>query len=123
MPLFLAISTKTALTFGAVLGGTVAVVANKDKLMEITADALQRGADFLHHQIEKKKVRMACDVRTGEYARYVDGDESEATTPGALDDEWEDDEKDDKDAPFMRHDGSTSTLVLRHDRLEIDSVD
>lgn len=130
--LFMALTAKTALTAGAVVGGTIAVIANRDKLLEITAAALQRGADYLNHQIEKNKVKMACDVRTGEYARYSTAASSEATTPATSDDEYSDTEDEkgtdaekgtDDDMEFMRHEGSTSTLVLRGGLLVVDAVD
>lgn len=66
MVFFLAVSTKTALTLGAIVGGTVAILANKDKVMEITADILQTGANILHKELEKHKVKMANQISDGD---------------------------------------------------------
>lgn len=88
-------SAKAALTLGAVIGGSVAIMANKEKLMEIAADALQKGADYLNEELEKHKVKMACQVDDGQFAfgSNVLTFGSEATTPETSDHESETDEE------------------------------
>lgn len=139
MVFFLAVSTKTALTFGAILGGTVAILANKEKIMEITAVALQRGADYLNEELEKHKIKMAAEMDDGElhFESALLNFASEATTPETSDVDSETDEEIDsadetngssleesfekiieKDGliEFERHSGSLSTLIGKPDR-------
>lgn len=104
MVFFLAVSTKTALTLGALVGGTVAILANKEKVMEITADILQKGADILHEELEKHKVKMASHISDGEFdfdtnqemrdrEKSAEDFTSGATTPETTDLESETDEE------------------------------
>lgn len=67
MVVTLAFSTKVALTFGAVVGGTVAVMANKDKILEVFAELFEKGADFCNEHIEKNKIQMAAHLNDGEF--------------------------------------------------------
>lgn len=131
MPLFLLFSTKTALTVGAIIGGTVAVVANREKVLEVAADILQHGADYCNAQLAKNKIRMACQISDGEYANYEDHNQSEATTPSGSDDEADSDDKEDADEKeeldsahaWARYGDSQSTLISRSGTLKVDQVD
>lgn len=106
MVFFLAITTKTALTLGAIVGGTVAILANKEKVMEVTADVLQKGADFLNEELNKCKVKMATAMQDGEldFDKNLEFDFSdtnllfsEVTTPETSDQETQTDEEMDSD--------------------------
>lgn len=106
MVFFLAITTKTALTLGAIVGGTVAILANKEKVMEVTADVLQKGADFLNEELNKRKVKMATAMQDGELdfdknpeSHFSDTNLlfSEVTTPETSDQETQTDEEMDSD--------------------------
>lgn len=66
MVIGLAFTTKAALTMGVVVGGTIAVVSNMDKILELLAELLQKGADFCNEQIEKNKIQMASQMDDGE---------------------------------------------------------
>lgn len=132
MVFFLAVSTKTALTLGAIIGGTAAVIANREKLMEVTAHVLQRGADILNEELNKHKIKMAASMEDGEIAfdeKMLDFG-SEATTPEVSEYEGETDETDeDIDSEtdqlelsfeeikrsdlieYVRYEGSSSTLI------------
>lgn len=105
MVFFLAITTKTALTLGAIVGGTVAILANKEKVMEVTADVLQKGADFLNEELNKR-VKMATAMQDGELdfdknlkSHFSDTNLlfSEVTTPETSDQETQTDEEMDSD--------------------------
>lgn len=99
MVFFFAVSAKTAFTVGAIVGGTVAIIANKEKVMEITADVLQKGADYLHEELNKRKVKMAAMMDDGELGFNEKNLllSSEATTPEASDQESETDDEMDSD--------------------------
>lgn len=148
MVFFLAVSTKTVLTFGAIIGGTVAILANKEKIMEITADALQKGADYLNEELDKRKIKMASMMGDGDLnfvGKYMDFG-SEATTPETSDQESETDEDmesaydisetslkesfeniKEKEGliEFERYSGSTSTLIgrLEKEKMYLDGGD
>lgn len=102
MPLFLAISSKAAITTGAVIGGAVAVIANKDRILEVTAQVLQKGANILNEKVEKSRRRVAAqsipvDISDEEFeeenSSFARGDGySELTTPSTTDLELSDDE-------------------------------
>lgn len=120
MPLFLAASVKSALLIGAVVGGTVALVSNKDKLMEITAGILQKGADVLNERVEKNKIKMACSMRDGELADFESSADSEATTPettdfeeSETDEDWEDEGKSSGYSEINEY--GSSTMVSHRD--------
>lgn len=146
MVFFLAVSTKTALTLGAIVGGTVAIIANKEKLMEITADVLQKGADYLHEELNKRKVKMATMMEDGELdfgGKHLLFS-SEATTPETSDQESETDDEMDSDTfsvdslrvgsfenikekegllVFERFTGSNSTLIGKSKDKDMDNLD
>lgn len=118
MPLFLAASVKSALLIGAVVGGTVALVSNKDKLMEITAGILQKGADVLNERVEKNKIKMACSMRDGELAEFESRADSEATTPDTTDfeesetdEDWDDEGK---SSGYSEINGYGSSTMISH---------
>lgn len=102
MPLFLAISSKAAITTGAVIGGAVAVIANKDRILEVTAQVLQKGANILNEKVEQRRRRVAAqsipvDISDEEFeeeiSSFARGDGySELTTPSTTDLELSDDE-------------------------------
>lgn len=87
MVFFLAISAKSALTTGALIGGTVALYANREKIL-----------DFLVHEWEEfslgfcsnEPLRMACSMEDGELRDFDGEDEAkfsdgELTTPDLTD--------------------------------------
>lgn len=58
--LFLAVSTKTALTVGAILGATVAIAKNRDELLDVAVDCLQKCASTLNN-LKRNKYDVKCD--------------------------------------------------------------
>lgn len=113
MVVTLAFSTKAAITLGALVGGTVAILANKEKILEISAEMFQKAADFCNEQIEKNKIEMAAHLRDGEYNFEQNEDElslpqehaetpntedlithSESETDDVLTDNWEEESMD-----------------------------
>lgn len=71
----IAFSTKAAFTIGALIGGTVAILANRDKLLELSAELLQKGADLCNEQIEKNRIKMAASLDDGELAIFSQEEE------------------------------------------------
>lgn len=69
------LSVKVAVTFGAVVGGGLALVQNRERVLEGTVSLLQRGIEFCNDQLEKTKgpderVAFAADFQDNEYASY-----------------------------------------------------
>lgn len=97
MPVFIAVSTKAAITTGALIGGAIAIIANNERFLEIAAGALQKGAEVLSKRAERKH-RVAC--RLGMTDDWEDGledesyqeyeEDSDATTPSSTDMEHSD---------------------------------
>lgn len=98
MPVFLAVSTKAAITTGALIGGAVAIIANNERLLEIAARALQRGAEVLNKRATERKHRVAYGpgMWNGEALERDgsgsddEGDDSDVTTPSSTDVELSD---------------------------------
>ncbi|EGV61212.1 hypothetical protein CANTEDRAFT_116670 [Yamadazyma tenuis ATCC 10573] len=95
-------SIKMAITAGALLGGTVALVNNKERVLEFGEKLFQGGADFCKESLEKHKqgIVYAADLSDGELEDYDSESatdletlfsKSEMTTPDASDVEWEHD--------------------------------
>lgn len=86
MPIALAFTTKAALMMGVIVGGTVAVLSNKEKILELLAEYLQKGADFCNEQIEKNRIQMASQMEDGELdfdqEKEAAENEPEATSTG-----------------------------------------
>lgn len=71
------LSVKLAVSFGAVIGGGIALAQNREKVLENTAALLQKGLDFCNEQLEKTRARderiaFAADFQDNEYAAYDD---------------------------------------------------
>lgn len=89
MVFFFALTAKSAITAGLLIGGTVALYANKDKI-----------AEFLEQEWEKfsnERISMACNMKDGQFRGLSDEknasfSESEATTPEATDAESNEDD-------------------------------
>ena len=89
MPLLIAATAKSALMLGATIGFTVAVISN-DRVIELTAEILQKGADCLNEHLKKKANKIA-RCPTGCDRMHTKGVcASEATTPSVTDDEYDD---------------------------------
>lgn len=89
MPIFIAATAKSALLIGATIGFAAAVISN-DRVIEIAAETLQKGADRLNEHLMKKRNRVANSVAIGGHMPYVDhAMESEATTPSVSEDEFD----------------------------------
>lgn len=87
MVFFWGMSTKMALTAGALVGGTVAIGVNREQVLEFAADILQKGADFCNEQLNKEKIKMAVQMQDSELVFSEEDLYSEATTPSASEDE------------------------------------
>lgn len=91
MVFFFALTAKSAITAGLLIGGTVALYANKDRI-----------AEFLENEWEKftnERITMASNIKDGQFCDHTEEkhpkfSESEATTPEATDSEWIDDDLD-----------------------------
>lgn len=109
----------------------MAVVANRDKVLEVAAEVFQLGANFCNAQIANRKIKMACQMNDGEFADYESAEfGSEATTPSGSDDEQEENEDDEElyscagSEHYMRFDQSVTTLVGRTgEKLDVEDVD
>lgn len=106
------LSVKLAVTAGAIVGGTLAVLNNKEKVMEIAGEILQKGADYCKErtktspieiievdsdaEVESKSASYASDYADGAWssfndeghstgARYFSETDEELTTPDFTD--------------------------------------
>ncbi|CAN3371204.1 hypothetical protein DICA4_F35410 [Diutina catenulata] len=89
-------SVKVALLLGTVAGTTVAIINNRERLLETAEYYLQKGVDYCHQKLdeEKEKMMYASEVEDHGFSSAVDRfeDEDDATTPEGSD--WETDEFD-----------------------------
>lgn len=101
MPIFLGVSAKVAITTGALIGGVVAVLANQERVLEITARVLQKGADALNKRAAEKRLGVYAHKETHdesgafyEQDEHAAGDDlhSDVTTPSGTDVELSDSE-------------------------------
>lgn len=127
MPVFLAVSTKAAITTGALIGGAVAIIANNERLLEIAARALRRGADVLHKRATERKHRVAYRMEGTEgasdngsterdFLRFDEDDtHSDMTTPSSTDVELSDIEDIDYNSDNAK-DGDVDDILAHEDR-------
>lgn len=88
MPFLVPISIKVAITSGVIIGGTVAFLNNRERVLDAAAELLQKGADYCREKSRPIKAAYADSYEDGELA-YATG--SEATTPDITDVESETD--------------------------------
>lgn len=94
------LSAKSAITVGALIGGSVALYANREAIFDFAATQWEE----LCREISSDKIKMACNMGDGELSGINDTNEKlsfsdgEATTPDTSDTEeyheidgWEDD--------------------------------
>lgn len=75
------LSVKLAVTTGAILGGTLAVLNNKEKVLELAGEILQKGADYCKERAKTSPIEIIevdsdaeLDTETASYAsEYADG--------------------------------------------------
>lgn len=99
MPFIVPFSVKAALTTGAIIGGTVAVINNREKLYEVAAEFLEKGAEFCRERSKTQPIETpayALEYQDGEYSNFdeegnfIDGvdegsETDEMTTPDTTD--------------------------------------
>lgn len=89
-------SIKAAVTLGAIAGATVAVVQNREFLLEKLAEILEYGAKKCRKRLEEHNKIYACNYKDGEFAEYEYKSSTEASTPDTTDTEEIYGEKDDE---------------------------
>lgn len=82
-------SLKVAMTAGAITGGAIALLNNKEKLWLLSESILQKGADYCK-QKAAHKVIYADDLDELDNESDIDT-EYEMSTPNETENEWEDD--------------------------------
>ncbi|GEQ70878.1 hypothetical protein JCM33374_g4558 [Metschnikowia sp. JCM 33374] len=123
MPLFLAVTAKSALVVGATIGLAAAVLSN-DRVIEFAAETLQKGADHLNEHLKNKRAKVAHCIAMGFHTDPVLA--SEATTPSVSDDEYQESEKETEsefDDTYDLKSNSTGFKKFADDTLSVRSLD
>lgn len=69
---------KAAVTIGALAGGTIAIVNNKQKLLELSESLFQKGADFCRERLEEEKMKFSTNLEDGALKGYDSDSENES---------------------------------------------
>lgn len=106
MVFFVAFSMKSAITIGALIGGSVALYSNREAIMEYLVTQWEE----INHELSREKIKMACNMEDGELSVINDSDDKltfrdgEMTTPDTSDTEeyhdldgWDDSQESDFD--------------------------